>query len=117
VDGCVGPQKIGEEAAAERRNGDNCSAERAPKSHDSHDSPKSSRWKLRKDPSSASRSGCSSRGVAAHRAAGDLDSRTMGVAPMVRAVSSGGDTATRSAFSQVQRRSCDWIGSAVLSLR
>jgi hypothetical protein len=59
-----------------------------------------------KDPSSASRSGCSSRGVAAQRAAGDLDSRTMGVAPMVRAVSSGGDTAARSAFLQVQRRSC-----------
>jgi hypothetical protein len=43
VDGCVEPQEIGEEAAAaaERHN---CSAERAPKSHDSHDSPKSSRW-------------------------------------------------------------------------
>jgi hypothetical protein len=70
-----------------------------------------------KDASSASRSGRSSRGVAAQRATGDLDSRTMGVAPMVRAVSSGGDTAARSAFSQVQRRSCDWIGSAVLILR
>jgi hypothetical protein len=70
-----------------------------------------------RDPSSASRSGCSSPGVAAQRAAGDLDSRTMGVAPMVRAVSSSCDTAARSAFSQVQWRSCVWIGSSVLSLR
>jgi hypothetical protein len=83
VDGCVEPQKIGEEAAARRRNGDNCSAERAPKSHDSHDSPKSSRWKRRKD--FHLRAGlCARHGMfAAQCAADDLDSRTMGVAPMV----------------------------------